>query len=211
MRNSYLREAEHALLKNLSLNGKIIDLGGDFRSEYRRIIKGNLTWTTVNINPNAQPEISHDLEKPVPIEGGTYDTALLINVLEHIYNYKQLLKESFRLTKSDGRVIILVPFMFPNHPSPNDFHRFTKEALIKEMIEAGAKKVEVHDLGTGIFSTRHLFLNRLLPNIIRDIHTIIFGPMANLLDKLFIKIARATGRKYDPADYALGFMAIGIK
>jgi SAM-dependent methyltransferase len=211
MRNSYLRDAEHKLLRDLLISGKVIDLGGDYRSEYRRIIKGDISWTTVNLNPDAKPDLVYDLEKPLPIEAEIFDVSLLVNVLEHIYNYKLLLKESFRITKNKGKVVVLVPFMFPNHPSPQDFHRFTKKALIKEMIEAGAREVQIYDLGTGVFSARHLFLNRLLPSHLRYIHAIVFGKLANLLDSLFFKIAKSIHKQYDPSDYALGFMTVGIK
>ncbi|MGA4923375.1 hypothetical protein, partial [Bacillus subtilis] len=68
-----LREAEHRALKGYPLKGEVLDLGGDARSEYRSLFSGTFSVTTVNILPEAQPDIVADLEKPLPIADGTYD------------------------------------------------------------------------------------------------------------------------------------------
>jgi SAM-dependent methyltransferase len=201
---SLFRKAQHNKFLQLQLSGKVLDLGGDKRSEYYDFIKGDYKITVLNINPKSSPDILHDLEKPLPIEDEKYDNVLLINVLEHIYEFRQLITETHRVLKGGGKVIATIPFLFPVHPSPRDFWRFTNETLLREFTAAGFKNIIIQPLGSGIFAARFQMIDRHTPMIIR----IIFYPLryvAALFDVLFISLARILGKKYNPNDYALGY------
>lgn len=126
---SLLRVEEHNALAGITLSGRVLDLGGDKHSEYLRFFNGTFETTTLNLSEAVQPDIVHDLEQPLPIADGLYDHVLLINVLEHIFDYRALLRETVRVVKLGGSVVVVVPFLFPVHPSPNDYHRFTSSAL----------------------------------------------------------------------------------
>lgn len=208
---SLLRRAEHEALKRVHMSGSVLDLGGDTRSEYRTLFGRSCAVTTLNADPDADPDIVHDLETPLPIESASFDVVLLVNVLEHVFNYRALLQESVRVLKPGGNIVVMVPFLFPVHPSPRDFYRFTREALQREFQSLGLVKVRVTPLGTGVFSVRHLFLNRLLPRVVRLLSYYTLRYAIVVLDALFAKIGRATGKKYDPADYALGYCAVAEK
>lgn len=201
-----LRAAEHAALKTLNLSGSILDLGGDGRSEYRKLIQGNHTFTTINLDEKAAPDILHDLEKPLPLANESYDHVLLINVLEHVYEYRQLLAESARVVRPGGAVVIVVPFLFPVHPSPNDFWRFTEEALRREcdVVNLSVKQVTV--LGSGVFTARYVMLDRLLPFPVRLASLYTFRLFVKVIDSFLALLAKRVGKKYDPADYALGYV-----
>jgi SAM-dependent methyltransferase len=211
MTDSLLRKAEHGAFRKISLSGKVVDLGGDTRSAYQSLIQGDIQWVTVNLNPYAGPDILHDLEKPLPFPDASFDGAVLANVIEHIYDYKQLLREAARILRSSGTAVIVVPFMFPNHPSPGDYRRFTAMALERECREAGFADVRVEALGTGVLSACHLFLNRLLPGPLRALHSRIDGPVTKFFDRLLSRLARAVGKSYRPEDYALGFSVVAVK
>lgn len=201
-----LRIAEHKALMPMSLNGSILDLGGDARSDYRSLIAGDHIFTTVNLDKKTHPDIVHDLEEPLPITAGSYDNALLINVLEHVYEYRQLLREASRVVRSRGTIVIAVPFLYPIHPSPKDFWRFTTEALRKECETAGLRIRSITPLGGGVFSARYVMGERLMPAPVRFVGFVFVRPVIMLLDWMFSKLARLLGRKYDPADYALGYL-----
>jgi ubiquinone/menaquinone biosynthesis C-methylase UbiE len=162
----------------------------------------------VNLDDKTKPDIFHDLEEPLPVASASYDHVLLINVLEHVFNYRQLLAEAARAVKPGGTVVIIVPFLFPIHPSPSDYWRFTAETLRKECALAGLTIDTLAPLGGGVFSARYLLLDRLMPGLVRacvfwyDQHVIRAG------DAIFTRFARLLGKKYDPADYALGYAVI---
>ena len=46
----------------------------------------------------------------------TYDTILLTEVLEHLYNPEEFIAHAFSLTKTGGRVVVTVPFGINDHP-----------------------------------------------------------------------------------------------
>lgn len=208
---SVLRLAEHKALSRVVLMGKVLDLGGTRHAEYRAFLQGTFDITTVNMDESASPDLVADLEKPIPYPDGSYDHVLLINVLEHIFEYRQLLSEAVRIVRPGGSVIIIVPFLFPIHPDPHDFWRFSRETLEKECERAGLSITTATPLGSGVFGARHLFINRLLPTPVRLLSHYTFRYLALLLDALFVMVARALGKKYEPTDYALGYAVVAQK
>lgn len=209
--SSLLRLAEHRALSALSLSGKVLDLGGHRHSEYRGLIKGAHETTIVNLDSGAEPDVVHDLEKPLPFPNASYDHVLLINVLEHIFDYRQLLAEAARVVKPRGKIVIVVPFFFPLHPSPNDYWRFGEAALKKECEAVHLKIESLISLGSGVFAARYVALDRLLPGVIRLVSFYTLRYVAGMLDTLFVATARLLRKKYDPADYALGYTLVATR
>lgn len=205
-----LRKAEYQVLKSIMLHGSVVDLGGDSRSEYHSLFKGEFKVTTANLGGDTKPDVILDLEKPLPFDDGSYDGALLINVLEHIFEYRQLLGESARVLKPGGMLVIVVPFMFPYHPSPKDFHRYSGEALEKALSIAGFTDISVTPLGSGVFAVRWVLLERLLPGLLRPL-SLVVNPLAKIADYLFAKSAGLLGKKYQPSDYPLGYVVTAVK
>lgn len=205
---SLLRLAEHQALSSVTLSGSVLDLGGEAGSEYLSYIKGDFTVTSLNLDPSATPDIMHDLEEPLPIADASYDHVLLINVLEHIFGYRALLEEAVRVLRPGGQIVIIVPFLFPIHPSPGDYWRFTRQTLEKELELLGLLDVRVRPLGSGLFSVRYVMLDRLLPTVLRFISFYTLRHVSSMLDRAFIVLARVLGKKYVPSDYALGYCAV---
>lgn len=203
---SFLRRAEHEALSRVSLSGTVLDLGGEKGAEYISCIKGDFTVTTVNLESVEKTDIVHDLESPILLEDASYDQVLLINVLEHIFNYRQLLSEASRIVRPGGSVIIAVPFLFPIHPSPHDYWRFTKETLQKECVLAGLEVETISPLGGGVFAVRYLMLDRLLPAPLRFVSYYTIRYITTALDRLFSFAAHTLGKRYSIAEYALGYV-----
>ena len=208
---SLLREAEHRALSEIRLSGSVLDLGGEKGSEYLSYLKGDFKVTALNLDDSATPDIFHDLEKPLPVADASYDHALLINVLEHIFEYRQLLEEAVRVIRPGGTIVIIVPFLFPVHPSPRDYWRFTEQALTRELENLPIANIRVSSLGTGVFAAGYLNVDRLLPSFVRRINYHTVRHLVSLLDAVFARSARAMGKKYSRKDYPLGYMARATK
>lgn len=208
---SILRAAEHRALSDITLSGSVLDLGGNKDSEYQSLFCGKYAITTLNLYPDTMPDVLHDLETPLPFASASYDGVLLINVLEHIFNYRALLAESVRVLGPGGTLVIIVPFLFPIHPSPRDYHRFSEDTLKKECSALGLEEIAVLPLGTGVFSARYLMLDRLLPSPVRFFRYYTFRYLAGLLDSVLAFLSRMLGKKYDAADYALGYCVTARK
>ncbi|HVW71533.1 MAG TPA: methyltransferase domain-containing protein, partial [Candidatus Paceibacterota bacterium] len=160
--------------------------------------------------PSAKPDQLADLEQPLALPDSSFDSVLLMNLLEHIFEYRALLGECARVVKPGGRIVIVVPYLFPYHASPDDFHRYSASALRRALTAAGYTAVNTVALGTGVFAARWLFIERLLPRPLAFLSAIMV-PCAHGADWLFSAVARAAGKKYDPADYALGFLVTATK
>lgn len=208
---SLLRFFEHRALSQINLSGKVLDLGGEKDSSYISRIGGDFEVTTLNLDKNSNPHILHDLEKPLPIQDSTYDNVLLINVMEHISDFSQLLGESCRVVIKGGRAVIIVPFLFPIHPTPSDCWRFTNETLKLFVLKSGFSSVEIKALGTGVFSVCYLLVDRLLPGPIRLINFYTFRYLTFLFDATFSKLAKLLGKSYRTEDYPLGYIVIAKK
>lgn len=149
---SFFRREEYKALAQLSIDGKILDVGGSKKSGYHELIKGDHTITTGNINEAYGIDVVFDAQEPWPFPDGSFDGVLLVNLIEHLYRYDITIKEAHRVLKEGGIVAGVVPFMFNVHASPNDYFRYTKSTLLKVFNDQGFKNVRVVELGTGAFS-----------------------------------------------------------
>jgi SAM-dependent methyltransferase len=51
----------------------------------------------------------HDLEKPFPFPDGTFDCVLAAEIIEHVYDTDQFLREVKRVLKKDGVLVMSIP------------------------------------------------------------------------------------------------------
>ena len=65
----------------------------------------------VDYSARFKPDVIHDLNVfPYPFESTSIDKTYLDNVLEHLDNPFQVMEEIYRITKSGGEVIVIVPY-----------------------------------------------------------------------------------------------------
>jgi hypothetical protein len=95
-----------------------------------------------------------DVTNP-PLQPGSVDAVVTRGLLEHLQDPFTTVRNFFACTRSGGRGMHLVPFLFPFHASPHDYFRFTNKGL-----EELFKGYEVTDMvtATGPFT---LFLVNL--------------------------------------------------
>lgn len=84
----------------------------------------------------------------LPFPEACFDWALLLDVLEHLPAPDQSFREAFRILKPRGRLVVQVPFMYPIHDAPLDFHRWTLFGLQQLARQSGFAVVENAPLGT---------------------------------------------------------------
>lgn len=199
---SILRKLEHKKLASLGLRGKVLDLGGSKTSYYYKLIKNdNNDVVVLNIDPGARPDIFADLEDKLPIKDLSFDAVLAVNVLEHIYQYQNLIRESHRVLKPGGVFIGVVPFLFNIHPSPHDYFRYTADALKNIFKNSGFTDIRVETLGCGVMGSRFFLLQNFLPNFLHPV----FEKISIAEDKFLYFIAKKLGKQYNPDNYPLGY------
>lgn len=152
---SLLRAMLNCEIKGMPAYGTVIDLGsGNRRPSYYKYLdfKSNSRVFTVNIVSTSVPDVISDLEDKFPFKDGCTDTIIAFNLLEHIYRYGNFVRECRRVLKKNGRLYIFVPFLVRYHPDPQDYFRFTYEALNKIIVGSGFKVESIREVGRGPFT-----------------------------------------------------------
>jgi len=86
-------------------------------------------------NKRADIEITPGGE--LPSADGSFDCVLSSQVLEHVTDPKLYLREAFRVLKTGGSLIVSTHGIWPYHPDPTDFWRWTIDGLQREIQLAG--------------------------------------------------------------------------
>ena len=96
-----------------------------------------------------RPRVYGDAQQ-LPFQSASVDTILLLDVLEHLPAPVSCIAEIKRVLKPSGSVVIQVPFMYPVHDAPLDFHRWTEYGLERLFREYGLEQVETKSIGKPI-------------------------------------------------------------
>jgi len=81
---------------------KILNMGSGYNP-----IKGAVN---LDINPACNPDVVHDLEKPLPFPDNAFDKAVGIEVMEHLKNTHEVMQEIRRVLKPEGMLELAVPY-----------------------------------------------------------------------------------------------------
>lgn len=69
----------------------------------------------------------------VPLKSDSIDIVLSTQVLEHVEDVKFYLSECNRVLKKKGLLLLSTHGVWPYHPFPHDYHRWTAEGLVNEL------------------------------------------------------------------------------
>ena len=189
-------------LAQVELQGEVLDLGGSRKSDYVKGFRGDHRMTMANLEADQAEDIEIDLERPFTIADASYDGAVCINVLEHIYNYQNVLNETKRVLKSGSTAVFAVPFLVQVHPSPRDHWRFTADTLEKLFRDAGFSEVRVEPVGRGVCTAAvQLMFNILHFSVVRAVA----AGIARAIDWLVSKFVKSDsyGRDFYPLGYVV--------
>lgn len=73
----------------------------------------------------------------LPFGEGTFDTVLLLEVLEHVSLPERVLAEIGRVLAPGGVLLLSMPFLYPLHDAPHDYQRLTAYGLQHAVRRAG--------------------------------------------------------------------------
>jgi SAM-dependent methyltransferase len=102
-------EADGWYMPHMEIGMLVLDLGAGIGAHARRLERAGVTVIAVDKHL-ANPRIwACDLEEPLRWGGGLFDRVLLLDVLEHIENRRQLLSEIHRVLKPGGLLFVSAP------------------------------------------------------------------------------------------------------
>jgi SAM-dependent methyltransferase len=111
----------------LPSDAEVLDVGAG-RGDFKAIFKA-FSYTGLDIYPYPELDLAVDLITTCPFQEGSFDLVLLANVIEHVYDYRALVKRCSFLLKHGGRLLVTVPFLLKLHQEPVDYHRYTRYTL----------------------------------------------------------------------------------
>lgn len=193
-KKSLLRSLMNLEAGNYSVGGKVLDLGGGVEPTYFNFLKREEGVEILNLDlKNNEDQGKIDFEKDnLPFADGAVDNVLAFNLLEHIYNYRHLLSEASRALKTGGRMLGFVPFMINYHPDPNDYFRYTREALQKIFTEVGFKEIKIKAIGFGPLAVNFNIIAPFMPVFLRCL----LFPLYYFADKIILKLRPKMTERY---------------
>ena len=188
MRGKSFMRATHNLFlkKNINIKHQTANIGSGKKSEYIKYICEDETlvknYDFFNMGKNVT---KIDLEKRFILKK-KFQSIILFNVLEHIYNKEQLITSINKSLKKGGKLELFIPFMFRYHDDPKDYQRVTHTYLRKFLKENGFK-TKVTLIATGQANViLEILLKYFKLSIIKYPFAILFI-LINYIFKLFSK------------------------
>lgn len=88
----------------------------------------------------------------LPFANDSFDSVVMIEVLEHVFDFSAAIAEAFRVLKPGGTILLSTPFLFPKHGDPFDFHRFTDTSLSRHLEQFSSMSVQGFGSPLGVCS-----------------------------------------------------------
>jgi SAM-dependent methyltransferase len=95
----------------------------------------------------------------LPIDSSSVGLVLCTQVLEHVADPGEVLRESLRVLEPGGRLALTVPLTWQLHELPHDYYRYTPSGIEHLLERAGFVDVETRARNDGFTTLAQLMLN----------------------------------------------------
>jgi len=137
-----LRRAIEELISELPLSSAtVVDLGcGD--SPYRPLfVERGARYVRCDLGGDVDVVLRPG--EPIDLPAGGADGVVSFQVLEHVWELDWYLGEARRLLRDGGWLLLSTHGVWPYHPHPTDFRRWTRDGLVRELEDRGFSVQEV--------------------------------------------------------------------
>jgi SAM-dependent methyltransferase len=126
-----------------NINGDLLDIGCGKMPFRQEIMPKVLHYDGLDIKPYAdQVKFVGDAENMSMISDHSYDSAICLEVLEHVKDPLKVLIEINRILKPGGSLILSVPHLSRLHDIPHDYFRYTSYGISSLLVKAGFNILE---------------------------------------------------------------------
>lgn len=113
------------------------------------------------------PDVFGNAER-LPFASSSINKIYFLDVLEHIENPAMALSEARRVLRTDGEIVVRIPFLYPIHDAPIDFTRFTMFGLQSVIKKCGLELMQATAIGHP-FETTALLRNLAYSKALLDL------------------------------------------
>lgn len=131
--NRFIHGTARAIAESFHLPEPILEIGSyqvedaDRGFDLRRLFPGK-AYTGLDFRSGPGVDCVADVEA-LPFPAASFGTVLAFNTFEHVRRFWIGFEEVRRILRPDGVFVVSVPFHFHVHAHPNDYWRFTPEAM----------------------------------------------------------------------------------
>ncbi len=146
--NGFIAGVARAAAATFEFPGPILEIGsyqvsGQEDIACLRTVFEGKEYVGVDMRPGPGVDSVENVEA-LPRESASVGSIIALNVFEHVEHFWRGFEEVQRVLRPDGLMLVSCPFSFHIHAYPNDYWRFTPEALSSLLSELPHKIVGYH-------------------------------------------------------------------
>jgi SAM-dependent methyltransferase len=121
-----------------SLQGaRVLDYGCGTMPYAQAFVPANARLIGADVGPNKHAHVRISDGGSLPMAAGSFDWVMSLQVLEHVPVPHDYLCEASRVLKEGGKLFLTTHGLWPYHPTPHDYHRWTRDGLTHQLRRAG--------------------------------------------------------------------------
>jgi len=171
------------------VKGRLLDIGCGEKPYLDIFSSHTVSYTGIDIPQSLHKKDAVDIfanAHQLPFKKDTFDTVLCLEILEHVKQPLEVLKEIYRVLKPGCVLILSAPQTYWLHNDPKDFYRFTQQGLIELVREQTGFTINyIHSLG----GTREFLIDFVCKYILIKLNTGILSKIIpTTLKKLIVTL-----------------------
>ncbi len=136
---------------NPRIQGNVLDIGAGTWDYPRTTLQDHCRYLAVDNFSHPNVDLICDIHLlDQELEAGSWDFILCIDVLEHVLQPSEVMKQAKNLLKPKGIFLATTPYFYPYHSNAQtrDYWRFSEDGLRFLLIElAGFSQVDIQSYG----------------------------------------------------------------
>lgn len=153
----------------LEMNGELLDFGCGSKP-YKNLFTNVSSYIGVDIEYESYGHEKEDIDyfydgKNLPFDDNRFNLVFSTEILDHVPDIQYCLKEINRVLKPKGKLLISIPFAFPEHELPYEFRRLTRFGIVQVFEDNGFKLIKYRCFGSFIrviFQLKIMYVHDLL-------------------------------------------------